>query len=106
MSNTNHDRQQELHRYANEYAERLRNINLPSLHPAYASLSDAIKALLNERVLSGEDRDLISEMQSFDGHVAEHESVLVWLRIEDHTVVAWGGNCYDYDMTKIVEVKL
>jgi hypothetical protein len=101
-----HERQAELLSYATEYADRLRAMNLPSLHPAFARMSETAKAIVNEQALVGDDRDLIIQMQSFDGYVAKDEAVLVWLRLEDHTVVAWGGNCYDYDMNRLAEVKL
>jgi hypothetical protein len=103
---SNADRETELRAYAEQYADRLRALKLPSLHPAFAAASEIAKARVNDQALTGDNRDFVAQMQSFDGYVAEHESVLVWLRLEDHTVVAWGGNCYDYDMTKLAEVKL
>jgi hypothetical protein len=68
--------------------------------------AERIRSIQAKEVASGDDFALIEQLTSDAGLIIPEEDVVVWLRVSDMTVVVWGGNEYDFDMTKLAEVKL
>ncbi len=91
---------------ADDFAERIRAMTLPSLHPVFAALSAEARQQLDLNFLTGDALALMEQLVDANGLVIPEESVVVWYRTDDRTVVVWGGNEYDYDMNRLAEVKL
>ena len=91
---------------ASSVAQRLQAMTLPSLHPVFAALSAEARQQLDLNFLTGDALALMEQLVDANGLIIPEESVVVWYRTDDRTVVVWGGNDYDYDMCRLVEVKL
>jgi hypothetical protein len=69
------------------------------------SIRDIVGDLPQEVIAELDDAE-IQQLISDEGHANEDEGVVVWLRLDDMTVVVWGGNEYDFEMNRLAEVKL
>jgi hypothetical protein len=82
-------------------------------HHSYTDLLD-LAIDFAERIRFIEDLDIptvhagefLDELSSEEGFVIPEDEIVVWMNTENRTVVVWGGNNFDEDMSKLAEVKL